>query len=46
LDYVLENAVSISQIKAVENKLVECGLRIDLDYEQAPKTLGKRQRVD
>jgi len=36
LDYVLENALSISQIKTVEAKLIENGLKVDLASEPAP----------
>jgi len=33
MDYVLENALSISQIKAVETKLLDCGLKVDFTSE-------------
>lgn len=44
LDYVLENALTISQIKAVESKLMESGLMADLVAEPHHPTslLGKR----
>lgn len=55
MDYILENALSISQIKAVENKLTEVGLKVDLASEPNPSSsqqlpsnsvLGKRLRTD
>lgn len=44
LDYVLENALTISQIKAVESKLMDSGLMADLVAEPYHPTslLGKR----
>jgi len=44
LDYVLENALSISQIKAVETKLMDGGLMVDLVAEphHPSSVLGKR----
>lgn len=48
LDYVLENALSISQIKTVENKLLENGLLVDVVAETGlpASSLGKRQRLN
>jgi len=55
MDYILENALSISQIKAVENKLTEVGLKVDFVSELNPagsqqppsnSVLGKRLRTD
>jgi hypothetical protein len=48
LDYVLENALSISQIKTVENKLLDSGLLVDVVAETGLPTssLGKRQRLN
>ncbi len=48
LDYVLENALSISQIKTVENKLLDNGLLVDVVAETGLPTssLGKRQRLN
>lgn len=46
IDYVLENAVSISQIKAVETKIRENGLSPEPIVSKDPSEvkLGKRQR--
>ena len=46
LDYNQENALSVSQIKAVETKLSENGIQFDLPCENTAVALGKRQRVD
>jgi tetratricopeptide (TPR) repeat protein len=49
VDYVLENAVSISQIKAVETKLRENGLSPEPIVSKDPSEvvkLGKRQRTE
>ena len=48
LDYVLENALSISQIKTVENKLLENGLLVDVVAETGlpASSLVKRQRLN
>lgn len=46
LDYIQENALSVSQIKTVEAKLAENGIQYDMPSETFAVALGKRQRVD
>ena len=49
LDYVLENALSITQIKHVEQKLVENGLKNEFQFDCQPvngSLLGKRLRQE
>jgi hypothetical protein len=46
LDYIQENALLVSQIKAVETKLSDNGIQVDLPDGSNLVALGKRQRVD
>jgi hypothetical protein len=46
LDYVFENAVTISQIKAVETKLKENGLDVVPTQVTDSVKLGKRARTE